>query len=54
LYLLDGHHRVQGARKAGVEVLYQTISVDDILKYGYESIEEVSSASTHFLTGGDG
>ncbi|WP_437576749.1 RHS repeat-associated core domain-containing protein [Sorangium sp. So ce887] len=46
-YVLDGHHRLAAARKAGIaEVPYETVPVQQLGQYGYRSIDEVMSAAS--------
>lgn len=37
-YILDGHHRVYAARKAGILVHYR---IAELSEFGYNSIDEV-------------
>lgn len=44
LYILDGHHRVAAARRAGVEVVYRLAEADDLSRFRFASVEEVRVA----------
>jgi len=39
LYILDGHHRVAAASRAGVDVKYNLVDPSEIGSYGYKSTE---------------
>jgi hypothetical protein len=43
-YILDGHHRFLAARLAKILVRYSAVGIDDLPKFGYESIEQVIQA----------
>lgn len=44
-YILDGRHRVEAARRAGVEVEFEVVSESDLPSFGYSSIDEVLRAA---------
>jgi len=41
LYILDGHHRVIAARRAGIGVPYRLVAEDALAQFGYNSSNEV-------------
>jgi RHS repeat-associated protein len=49
LYVLDGHHRVEAASRAGVDVQYEAVDVSALPAFGYGSVEEVLRASDNAL-----
>jgi ParB-like chromosome segregation protein Spo0J len=44
-YILDGHHRVEAARSAGIDVQYKIASPADMAERGYKSIDDVIRAA---------
>ncbi|MFJ8361032.1 polymorphic toxin-type HINT domain-containing protein [Streptomyces sp. NPDC093984] len=44
-YIINGHHRVAAAKKAGIDVPYRSLSLDEIKAYKYRSADEVVWAS---------
>lgn len=48
-YVLDGHHRLEAAARAGVEVEYEVVEPSSLPSFGYESVEEVLRASDNAL-----
>jgi RHS repeat-associated protein len=40
-YILDGHHRAAAARRAGIDVLYESVGMDTLRSYGYRSVDEL-------------
>ncbi|MFJ5987290.1 polymorphic toxin-type HINT domain-containing protein [Lentzea sp. NPDC092896] len=40
-YVINGHHRVAAAKKAGIDVPYRSLSLDEVQAYKYKSAEEV-------------
>lgn len=45
-YVLDGHHRLAAARKANIDVVYETVPLESIHQYGYENISDIIAAWT--------
>jgi hypothetical protein len=45
-YILDGHHRVEAARRVGIEVPYQTVAPENLSQFGYKSVEQVIQATS--------
>jgi hypothetical protein len=45
-FILDGHHRVQAARRAGIDVPFESISPSNLSNFGYNSVDDVIRAST--------
>ncbi|MEU9038059.1 polymorphic toxin-type HINT domain-containing protein [Streptomyces sp. NPDC048352] len=50
-YVINGHHRVAAAKKAGIDVQYRSLTLDEIKAYKYKSADEVVWASIE--VGGD-
>ncbi|MGV9691729.1 polymorphic toxin-type HINT domain-containing protein [Streptomyces sp. NPDC003444] len=50
-YVINGHHRVAAAKKAGIDVKYRSLTLDEVKAYGYKSADEVVWASIE--VGGD-
>ena len=46
LYIINGHHRVEAARRAGIEVQYKIVGLEVMAKYNYHNIEDVLRASS--------
>jgi ParB-like chromosome segregation protein Spo0J len=44
-YIIDGHHRVEAARRAGIDVQYKIASPSEMAKYRYNSIDDVIRAA---------
>ena len=44
-YILDGHHRVEAARRAGIDVQYEIVGPSEMAKYRYKSIDDVVRAA---------
>ncbi|MFC4607792.1 polymorphic toxin-type HINT domain-containing protein [Streptomyces maoxianensis] len=44
-YVINGHHRVAAAKKAGIDVKYRSLTLDEVKAYKYKSIDEVIWAS---------
>lgn len=44
-YVINGHHRVSAAKKAGIDVRYRALTLDEVKAYGYKSADEVVWAS---------
>ena len=44
LYILDGHHRVAAAKRAGIDVPYQVVSEEDLLARYPGGIDDVTTA----------
>ncbi|HZF50865.1 MAG TPA: ParB/RepB/Spo0J family partition protein [Polyangiaceae bacterium] len=44
-YIIDGHHRVEAARRAGIDVPYEIASPAEMAGRGYKSIDEVIRAA---------
>lgn len=40
-YVINGHHRVAAAKKAGIDVQYRSLTLDEIKAYKYKSADEV-------------
>ena len=40
-YVINGHHRVEAARQAGVDVQYRHIPEAELQQYGYSGPEDV-------------
>lgn len=40
-YVINGHHRVAAAKKAGIDVQYRSLTLDEVKAYKYKSAEEV-------------
>jgi ParB-like chromosome segregation protein Spo0J len=45
LYVLDGHHRIAAARKAGIKVRVRKVSIKDLPAYGYRNLADVVLAA---------
>jgi len=45
-YIIDGHHRVEAARRAGIDVQYKIASPSEMAERGYKSIDDVIRAAT--------
>jgi RHS repeat-associated protein len=45
LYVINGHHRLEAARRAGIDVVYRVITEAELRMYGYRDIAHVISAS---------
>jgi len=45
-YILDGHHRVEAARRVGIEIPYQTVAPENLGQFGYKSVEQVIQATS--------
>ena len=45
-YIINGHHRVEAAGRAGIDVPYRVISDAELRAYGYRDIDHVISASS--------
>lgn len=43
-YVINGHHRVAAAKRAGIEVPYTNISLERLQGYGYKSADDVVAA----------
>ncbi len=50
-YVINGHHRVSAAKKAGIDVQYRSLTLDEVKAYKYKSADEVVWASVE--VGGD-
>lgn len=46
LYIIDGHHRVEAARRAGIEVQYEIAGPEKMARRGYQSVDEVLHAAS--------
>ncbi|MFJ2816854.1 ParB/RepB/Spo0J family partition protein [Streptomyces sp. NPDC087294] len=44
LYILDGHHRVAAAKRAGIDVPYQVVPEEDLLARYPGGIDDVTTA----------
>jgi hypothetical protein len=44
-YIIDGHHRVEAARRAGIDVQYKIASPAEMAERGFDSIDEVIRAA---------
>ena len=44
-YVIDGHHRIEAARRAGIEVPYKIATPDEMARYNYKTIDEVLHAA---------
>jgi uncharacterized protein (DUF1015 family) len=44
-YIIDGHHRVEAARRAGIDVQYEIVGPSEMAKHNYKSIDEVIRAA---------
>jgi hypothetical protein len=44
-YILDGHHRVEAARRAGIDVQYEIVGPSEMAKYRYKSIDDIIRAA---------
>jgi ParB-like chromosome segregation protein Spo0J len=40
-YVLDGHHRIYAARKAGISVQYRCVNAEQLKDFGFDSVEQV-------------
>jgi ParB-like chromosome segregation protein Spo0J len=45
-YVIDGHHRVEAARRAGIDVQYEIASPSEMAMRGYKSIDDVIRAAS--------
>jgi hypothetical protein len=45
-YILDGHHRVEAARRVGIDVPYNSVPASNLGAYGYKTADEVIQAAT--------
>ena len=45
-FILDGHHRVQAARRAGIDIPFESVSPSNLSNFGYNSVDDVIRAST--------
>ncbi|WP_434588933.1 ParB N-terminal domain-containing protein [Streptomyces sp. A5-4] len=43
-YVINGHHRVAAAKRAGIEVPYTNISLERLQGYGYKGADDVVAA----------
>ncbi|MET7655882.1 hypothetical protein, partial [Streptomyces sp. NPDC005486] len=50
-YVINGHHRVAAAKRAGIDVQYRALTLDEVKEYGYKSADEVVWAAVE--VGGD-
>ncbi|OAR25051.1 hypothetical protein A8W25_28725 [Streptomyces sp. ERV7] len=50
-YVINGHHRLAAAKKAGIDVQYRSLTLDEVKAYKYKSADEVVWASIE--VGGD-
>ncbi|WP_369244489.1 ParB N-terminal domain-containing protein [Streptomyces sp. R41] len=41
-YVINGHHRVAAAKKAGIDVQYRSISLEEVKAYGYRDADHVT------------
>jgi ParB-like chromosome segregation protein Spo0J len=44
-YVINGHHRLEGARRAGIDVPYRALTEAEIRAYGFSGIDQVIWAS---------
>jgi ParB-like chromosome segregation protein Spo0J len=44
LYIIDGHHRVAAAKRAGIDVPYRVMTMTQLRDRGWTSIEDIVSA----------
>ena len=44
-FILDGHHRVEAARRLGIEVPFESVPPTNLCQYGYESVDQVVTSS---------
>ncbi len=44
-YVIDGHHRLEAARRAEIEVEYEVVDPAALPSFGYESVDEVLQAA---------
>ncbi|MBX3473994.1 MAG: ParB N-terminal domain-containing protein [Planctomycetes bacterium] len=47
LYILDGHHRVAAAKAAGVAVTFEKVTLDEIRKFGFQTIDDLIGAVSY-------
>ncbi|MFE7838443.1 polymorphic toxin-type HINT domain-containing protein [Streptomyces sp. NPDC057474] len=40
-YIINGHHRVAAAKRAGIDVQYRVISLEELKSYTYKNVDEV-------------
>lgn len=40
-YVINGHHRVAAAKKAGIDVQYRSLSLEEVQAYGYKDVDQV-------------
>ena len=45
-YVIDGHHRLEAARRAGLEVQYKIATPEEMAKKGYDTIDDVIHAAS--------
>ena len=45
-YILNGHHRVQAAMKAGIDVPYRSVPQSELPAFQYDSAEAVVRAAS--------
>ena len=45
-YIIDGHHRVEAARRVGIEVQYEIASPSDLARSGYQTLDDVLHAAS--------
>ncbi len=45
-YVLDGHHRLEAARRVGIDVQYESIPETSLGAFGYKSVDEVIGAGS--------
>jgi ParB-like chromosome segregation protein Spo0J len=43
-HVINGHHRVAAASRAGIDVQYRTLSLAELQDHGYRSVDEVIAA----------
>ena len=45
-YILDGHHRVQAAMRAGIDIPYRAAQPNEVPSFGYKSVDDVVAAAS--------
>lgn len=45
-YILDGHHRVEAARRVGIDVPYNSVPASNLGAHGYNTADDVIRAAT--------
>lgn len=45
-YVIDGHHRLEAARRAGIDASFEVVSPAEMARYGYRSVDDVVRAAS--------